>query len=56
MAHKNKKKQDYEDMKTMVNELERTTVASNLAEDMDIGSEIEHDDVNHRDTGMRDSR
>jgi hypothetical protein len=48
MAQKNKKKQDIQDAHTLINQLEKSQAATNLVD------EIEQDEVNYRDTGVRD--
>jgi hypothetical protein len=48
MAQKNKKKQDVQDVQTLINQIEKTPATTNLV------SEVEQDEVNHRDTGVQD--
>ena len=48
MAQKNKRKQEIQDVHTLINELEKTPTMSNIAD------QIEQDEVNHKDTGVKD--
>lgn len=46
MAQKNKKKQEIQDVHTLINEMEKTPAMVNVAD------KIEQDEVNHNDTGI----
>jgi prophage antirepressor-like protein len=50
MAQKNKKKQDVQDVHTLINQMEKTPYTANLV------NEIEQDEVNQRDSGIKDNR
>ncbi|GED15131.1 hypothetical protein [Aneurinibacillus migulanus] len=50
MAQKNKKKQDIQDVHTLINQMEKTPTTSNLV------NEIEQDEINYRDTGVQDQK
>lgn len=50
MAQKNKKKQDIQDVHTLINQLEKMPTTTNVAD------KIEQDEVNYRDSGMKDQQ
>lgn len=50
MAQKNKKKQEIQDVHTLINEMEKAPTMSNLAD------HIEQDPVNHKDRGTKNSQ
>ncbi|MFT9850381.1 hypothetical protein [Aneurinibacillus sp. REN35] len=50
MAQKNKKKQEIQDVHTLINQLEKMPATTNVAD------KIEQDEVNHRDSGVHDNQ